>query len=685
MYPTVNALLGTWRILTADQLHETDATERVREVLADPGLYERCFDRAFWSEEIGVTLVEVDHPDGHVFPIRAEYDEHALDPGIGVNPYRYHGTIWYMLPDVIASALLSPTPPTIRRAIRLHPEGTQPGLRAVRLRGGPEIDPADEDPFRAMIELRHQTKQDETLDGEQRDRLDQFLKITANATAYGVLARFDRRQTSEPVKVKVHGPDDAFEATTNSPEDPVPPVAATITAAARLMLAMLERAVTDAGGTYAFCDTDSMAIVSHPDPARIDCPTPDGTNQLTPLHPDTVRQILDRFQTLNPYDSDLIPRLWKEEHDSLDHPLWCYAISAKRYALYRRDADGTPTFTQTRETNEEEIDDTDEDENTEPGLVTVSEHGLGAYVNPYGPDSEPRDRWIREAWEWIITDGNRDRLPDWANTPALTRFSLSSPTISPWFQGYNQRRPRDQQVRPAGFGLIAHPDPLNPDRGDGPPRLASPYDPNPDRWLDLAWYDRNTGMQVKITTYQPGDPGFIDAIQQGAVRVRTLGEIVAAFRRRPEHKSLAPDGQPATSNTRGLLQRRPIESAPVLTDLTGKEGNNLEERAVGLATSSESYRSTYGHRGDRWTALVLPVLREIGVEELMRRTGKSRSTIYNVVSGNWVPKYGGPAALYRKVAVDEATRALAGEGGGVTRHPFGALYRHTRRGDKNLA
>ena len=35
----------------------------------------------------------------------------------------------------------------------------------------------------------------------------------------------------------------------------------------------------------------------------------------------------------------------------------------------------------------------------------------------------------------------------------------------------------------------------------------------------------------------------------------------------------------------------------------------------------------------------------------MRLTGKSRSTIYNVLSGNWAPKYGGPATLYRDVAV----------------------------------
>ena len=41
-----------------------------------------------------------------------------------------------------------------------------------------------------------------------------------------------------------------------------PPLASLITAAARLMLALLERCVTDLGGTYAMEDTDSMAIVA---------------------------------------------------------------------------------------------------------------------------------------------------------------------------------------------------------------------------------------------------------------------------------------------------------------------------------------------------------------------------------------------------------------------------------------
>jgi hypothetical protein len=42
-----------------------------------------------------------------------------------------------------------------------------------------------------------------------------------------------------------------------------PPLASLITAGGRLLLSMLEKSVTEAGGSYLFCDTDSLCIVSN--------------------------------------------------------------------------------------------------------------------------------------------------------------------------------------------------------------------------------------------------------------------------------------------------------------------------------------------------------------------------------------------------------------------------------------
>jgi hypothetical protein len=145
-----------------------------------------------------------------------------------------------VLPDVIAAALLNPlegepTPPRIVRALRLEAVGEQPGLRSVRLRGGKTIDPSRDDPFVEMIHERQRVLRDSALDEEERKRLERFLKITANATSYGVLARFDRRPRGKAVSVTVYGPDEEPRPeAVPAVEDPgpfaFPPVAASITA-----------------------------------------------------------------------------------------------------------------------------------------------------------------------------------------------------------------------------------------------------------------------------------------------------------------------------------------------------------------------------------------------------------------------------------------------------------------------
>jgi hypothetical protein len=491
MYPSVNALLGTWPILCAERLLVRDVTKAARKLVADPGLLERCLTPDLWRE-IGVTLVELE-PDGDLLPTRAGYDPAGVDYAIALNPLTYQGRLWYMLPDVLAATILNPTEgktrgPRIIRALRLEGKGHQEDLRPVALRGGERIDPTSEDPFVRMIEERQRILADDSLGEDERERLQRFLKITANATAYGILARFDRRDETRKTRVTVHGPDpDPFEWPIPSPEDPgpycFPPVAASITAAARLMLALLERLVTEAGGKYAFCDTDSMAIVATQRGRRVACLTGDGTNAIRALSFSDVDAIRARFVALNAYDPALVPSPWKVEADSMQRPLHCYAISAKRYCLYR-DSPDKPEIVAAVDTNEEATGDTNhiafDDE-----LADWSEHGLGLYLDPTSddPDQPRRDDqgrrlWIAEAWQWILAgaDGEQLPLPAWADRYALTRFTISSPHLEDWFKGYNEQRPWADKIRPGSFGLLAHPSNLA-----SKALPAATYEPDPDR------------------------------------------------------------------------------------------------------------------------------------------------------------------------------------------------------------
>ncbi len=243
-----------------------------------------------------------------------------------------------------------------------------------------------------MIEERHRVKRSD-LPAQERARLDLFLKITANATAYGSLARFDRRDEPKPVPVLVYGPgDEALTDKTHYPEDPgpycFPPVAAAITAGARLMLALIERAVRDAGGVHAFMDTDSIAIVASETGGHVACTTATGDTVRALPRADVV-EILRRFEPLNPYGPDVInddPRLgrspWKVEHGSLSEPVWCYAIATKRYALYTPTNSGPQLLQPTDEPEEAGADRDAGDTETRADFVDWSEHGLGMYLDP---------------------------------------------------------------------------------------------------------------------------------------------------------------------------------------------------------------------------------------------------------------------------------------------------------------
>ena len=131
-----------------------------------------------------------------------------------------------------------------------------------------------------MIEHRHSPcAPTRRFAAEERHRIQLFLKITANAGGYGIYAECNRQDLpkGQRADVTVYSyEDEPFTTRVTAPEDPgrffCPPLAAVITAGARLMLAMLERCVTDVGGAWAFADTDSMAIVATEHGGLVPCP-----------------------------------------------------------------------------------------------------------------------------------------------------------------------------------------------------------------------------------------------------------------------------------------------------------------------------------------------------------------------------------------------------------------------------
>jgi hypothetical protein len=608
MYPTVNTLLGNWWMLTAEELDVEDATDEVRSLL-QAVTPERIFDPDFWRQL--AVFVEVD-ADKDIVPVRAQYSERP-EFSIGVN--ELHGaTTWLALPDVVGSLLLTGRAPAVKRAFRLVPRGKQRGLQPVKLAGHTMIDPAAQDFFKTVIEARKRAARDSSLAQAERDRLDQFFKVLANSGGYGIFAEInpERLPEGKTSDMRLYGLGEPFEVKTRWPEDGgefcFPPLASLITAGARLVLAALERCVTDLGGTYAFCDTDSMAIVATQEGGPIDSASRrnKGTRTRAPISALSfaqVDEIVQRFERLNPYDrSDIAGSVLKIEKENFvrkstesRRQLYALVISAKRYVLFNIDELG-------------EVD-----------IRKASEHGLGHLLNPLPSDGEIEAKsmrkeapnWIKAIWRYLIgkARGERVRRPEWFKLPAVSPISITTPQLLSRFVPDRRIRYEDR-VKPFNFLLSAHVQYFgqSEDPATGQPfdpstfHLVAPFAKDPDKWLEAGWIDRATGRSIRIST-------TANLSEPNVARVQSYGDVVDRYWVHPESKSAAADGTPCGPMTSGVLQRRAVRKEEHL--YTTKEARRLEEVQRGDIHRLGDVLTLYKDEQSEWTSELLPALRSL--------------------------------------------------------------------------
>jgi hypothetical protein len=613
MYPTVNSLMGLWRLLTAQRLEVVDATADVRRLLQGITL-DGCFDPTLWPELTFYALIE---PDRDILPVRARYRDESDEFNIGINPLDSPTQpLWYAGPDLVASVLLSGHVPRVLRAFRLVPSGRQRSLRPVRLRGAVVVDPRTEDFFRAVIEARARAEVDAGLSSEDRERLSTFLKVFANSGSYGIFVEMNREELAlrEWVAVTVYGIDGRFRRETGTHEEAgpfcFPPIGALIPAAARLMLTLLERSVTDGGGAYAFCDTDSMAIVASRAGGLVPCPggphaLPNGTAAIQALSWEDVNGIIARFATLNPYNRTAVPGSILDLEDENFDPvtrsrreLFAFVISAKRYVLFNDEPDGRIT------------------------IRKPSEHGLGHLLDPADPAKtapehrEPFPKWIGQVWEWIVLEalGRPTGRPPWLHRPAVSQVTISTPTLLRPFAERRSEVPYGERIKPMNFVLTVHVARLGGPPGSPRVHLIAPYTKDAKRWLHMPWTDIYSGRGFGISTA----PTMGDQL----VQVKCYGDVLREYREHPEAKSAGSDGVPCARETVGLLRRRPVRA--VRLRYIGKESNRLEEVDRGLIHDWADVQEIYDdpRPGSQWSDVVR-MLRHVPRDKLALETGTS--------------------------------------------------------------
>jgi hypothetical protein len=612
-YPTVNALLGNWGALTSSSIRFVEDTAKARSLLARVELHE-VFKKGLWKQFSFFALVK---PRGDILPIRTVYDNgyNKRTQNIGLNHLNSNAPIWYAGPDLIASKILTGKAPRILKAIRMVSSNPQKSLKTTNLRGMVEIKPAEEDFYCKVVEQKNLSKR------KKNRSLADFLKVLANSGSYGLFVEVNSERKSKETAVTYFSGEKKGTVDSNYREKPgawyFPPLASLITSGGRLLLAMLEKSVEKSGGSYLFCDTDSLCIVGSETGEFVECPGGSiirskrtGINGLSLKE---VQRIAKNFRKLNPYDPTLVPEILKIEDvnfvdSNSNNPLrqlFGYAVSAKRYALYSRT------------------------ENT-LRIEKASGHGLGYLFAPKErkkkeDEEEETPQWVMEAWEFLLRRVLKlpSREPKWLDLPAMMRMVVTTPNV------FKQRRP--DWLGPFNFFLF----PMLSEKFGGYPKgfdksnfiFITPYETDRQKWPTLKGVNLVDGDAYEIAMRH--------TVKQDKVIPESFRILLRKYLGKAETKSLAPDGTPCTGTTHGLLRRARIiagELVPVgkETDRRWEQGDDpsmvdsdlfifRNRRKLEIASDSERMR-----------------FKVIGQRRLARESNLSLTPVGNAIKGNGV-------------------------------------------------
>jgi len=610
-YPSVDALLGIWDVLTAARLTTEDATEDVRALLTKVAL-DRLFHRAFWKQFNFYARVI---PESDILPVRSMYDGKSGTCNIGLNALNWKQPMWIAGPDLIASVLLSGHAPKVLEAFRIIPHGKQRGLRPIRLRGAISVDPRKEDFFTRVIEYRKQNKAD--------DRLQYFLKILANSTSYGTYLELNpvKIDPSNRPQITVYSGEHIFkQRAPDTIEQPgsfyFPLLGALITSGGRLLLAMIERCVRDAGGTYLSCDTDAVIIVASRAGGTIQMP--DGASPIKALSWSEVEQIRRRFDSLSPYNRKIVPHLLRLTDDNYDkndgqRQLFGLSIAAKRYALYTTKC-GRPYCSHRKCVT----------------IVDPKAHGL-IFFAPSEERENGLPKWWWELWRFLLvlefkqiiapdsnvlmvagrainaeTAADVDDLPSWITLPAMMKMRISTPHY------FDQMK-----SKASPFGFVLHPR----TRDTLKLTLLTPFSKNRAQWAHSLYINTRNGKSYRLDELSQTD-------------TVTLGDILCGYVQHPEIKSLGPDGEKCKAHTRGLLRRMTINGG--LHHCIGKEVSRFEQGKDDFIENIDDVCIHYdGGRVAANESLVAEINAR-GLRRTTKETGLDRKTIRAILNGNKV-------------------------------------------------
>ena len=257
-----------------------------------------------------------------------------------------------------------------------------------------------------------------------------------------------------------------------------------------------------------------------------------------------TRAILSRHSRTNCTRVRIVPHLLKIEQWSIAD-LRCFAVSAKRYVLYRW-----------RLGNRIQI-------------VKASEAALGAIIGR--SRNETTAKLARRIWHSIlmkhlkVNAKQRCRakpLIDF-DVPMRRKFPISQPSILKRLDSYNKTRSYDHRIKPFGFVQSVAPAVITSDD----PLPIAPFEADLVKSKRLPWVDFNTGDPIRLDWNGSG--------MEGTIPVARLSEYVDNYEQHPEAKAADWKGDPAREDAIGLLGRLKLRSKRLIR--IGKEVDRLDQ------------------------------------------------------------------------------------------------------------
>lgn len=214
------------------------------------------------------------------------------------------------------------------------------------------------------------------------------------------------------------------------------------------------------------------------------------------------------------------------------------------------------------------------------------------------------------------------KKPSWLGYPAMMRMTLTSPNVM------RERRP--DWLSPFNFFFL----PLLSDVGGYPAgcdrsnfKFITHFTSDRGQWKKLTGINVYDGRNYEIDMSHNAE--------QYKVVPESFQHILRLYLRRPESKSLAPDGTPCVAETQGLLRRASIVAGQIIP--VGKETDRRWEQGEDMSMLDFKVLE-YRPLGNMLVA-ALALRNEIakrGMRELMRKTGLSQHTIEAIRAGRAV-------------------------------------------------